>query len=61
MTTAANDAAGPYVVWEDYGYEGWKPKSYATVRDALTDVRYNSFVLTRIVDFDVVEKETVNE
>ena len=51
-----DDTTGPVVLWENYGCEGWKPKSYGTIKEALMDTRYNSeFVVTRIVDFDVKE------
>lgn len=33
---------GPYIVWENYGYEGWKPKSYPNLKEALTTPRYVS-------------------
>ena len=35
------DLEGPYIVWENYGYEGWKPKSYKDLATALTTPRYN--------------------
>jgi hypothetical protein len=55
--TSIKDARGPIVVWENYGYEGWHPKSYATVKEALLGQRYNSeFCITRIVDFECVER-----
>lgn len=51
------DLKGPYILWEDYGSEGWHPKSYATPKDALTDTRYNRFLLTKAVVFKVIETE----
>lgn len=27
---------GPFIVWTDYGYEGWQPTSYPTLLDAVT-------------------------
>lgn len=50
------DTAGPIIVWENYGYEGWHPKSYPDLKSALFYPRYNgAFVITRSVDVDVVE------
>jgi hypothetical protein len=49
-------AAGPYVVWTDYGCEGWAPKSFATLKEALEAEHYGSFVITRLVEYEIVEK-----
>jgi hypothetical protein len=58
----ANETAGPIILWENYGYEGWKPTSFPTVRDALAAQRFNSeFVITRVADFQVVECSTPPE
>lgn len=57
------DITGPIILWENYGYEGWHPKSYATLKDALVAVRYNTeFVVTERAEFDVVKlrAETFN-
>lgn len=55
--SSATDAVGPIVVWENYGYEGWHPKSFATVKEALLGERYNSeFVITKRMEFDVIDK-----
>lgn len=52
------DTAGPFLVWENYGCEGWAPKSYPTLKEALSAQRYNSeFVVTKRVEFDVIEAE----
>jgi hypothetical protein len=51
------DLKGPYIVWEDYGTEGWKPTSYASAKEALTSPRYQSFILTKPCIFEVVEGE----
>jgi hypothetical protein len=50
------DTKGPYIVWQDWGYDGWSPTSYNTLKDALSASRMTSrFVLTKVVDVDVVE------
>ena len=55
------DTAGPYIVWENYGYEGWQPKSYPTLREAVTAHSYQSErVVTKISDFQVVESDGAN-
>ena len=51
-------ADGPYIVWEDYGYEGWQPRSFPTLKAAVKDDRFSSdFVITKRVEFDVKEIE----
>lgn len=50
------DIGGPIVVWENYGYEGWQPKSYPDLKTALLAERYNSeFLITRPISFEPVE------
>ena len=53
-----DDADGPVIRWLDYGaYEGWKPDSYDTVKEALEDTNYgNKFLITRLVQYDIQEK-----
>lgn len=52
------DETGPFIVWECYGYEGWQPKSYPTLKAAISDQRYQStFVVTKRVDYEVTETE----
>lgn len=51
-----DDISGPYIVWEDFGLEGWKPVSYDTAKEALTDTRYQRFILTKALVFEVVEE-----
>jgi hypothetical protein len=47
---------GPIIVWENYGYEGWQPRSFATIKEALETHRYNSeYVITRCVSYEVRE------
>lgn len=52
------DSIGPYIVWEDYGTEGWQPKSFANLTEALNAQRtYGAFVVTKRVEYEVVEKK----
>lgn len=44
---------GPYVVWEDYDTEGWHPKSFDTLAEAVR-CRADK-TITKIVAFKVVE------
>lgn len=54
----AEDLMGPYIIWEDYGSEGWHPTSYSTPKAALVDApRYHKFILTKALVFEVIEKE----
>ncbi len=48
---------GPIVLWVNYGYEGWQPKSFASIREALEeDKGYCEWVITRLVMYEVIEK-----
>lgn len=47
-------ARGPYIVWHDYGCEGWRPRSYATAAEALAG-KESDDVITRVVEFKEVE------
>lgn len=50
------DIAGPIIRWDDFGYGGWKPTSFATIKDALESERYsNGFCITKAMRYDVVE------
>jgi hypothetical protein len=52
----SDDTDGPVIVWENCGYEGWRPKSFPDLKAALLATRYNSeFVVTERVEFDVVK------
>ncbi len=49
------DTDGPYIVWTDYGVEGWKPTSYEDLADALTAPSYSSqWCITKIVKLEVL-------
>jgi len=50
-----DDTSGPYIRWLDYGaYEGWKPTSYDTLIEALTDINYgNNFTITKLCKFKI--------
>ncbi len=51
------NVAGPYILWIDNGYKGWTPASFATLTEALQGATYGSpWVITKVVDFEVVEK-----
>lgn len=50
------DLISPYIVWEYYGYEGWRPKSYSDLSSAITAQRFNSeWEITKKVEFKVLE------
>ena len=53
-----DDEKGPIIRWLNYGvYEGWRPCSYDTVKEALEDDNYgNRFLITRLVQYEVQEK-----
>lgn len=53
-----NNHGGPYIVWENWGYEGWKPNSFDSIEAALSYHRYNTeWILTKIVNWEAKEKE----
>lgn len=52
-----SDIQGPFIVWEDYGCEGWQPKSYPTMREALCVQKTYNFVITKIAEFNVIERQ----
>ena len=55
------DIKGPYIVWENYGYDGWQPKSYSDLAAALTAKRYSSeWEITKKVEFEVKETGAIN-
>lgn len=33
--SSPEDVKGPIIVWEDYGLEGWSPRSFASLLDAV--------------------------
>jgi hypothetical protein len=54
------DIKGPYIVWLDYGYEGWKPESYPDLASALTSPKYgNDWEITKKVIFKINDDGSV--
>ena len=51
------DENGPYVVWIDYGYEGWRPISYDTIEEAVAHKDNYTIIITKVVKYEVKEKE----
>lgn len=55
-----NDAyAGPYILWTYYGSDGWSPRSFSTLEEAVgcrMEEGYNSpYVITKLVNFEIKE------
>lgn len=51
-----DDINGPVILWTNYGCEGWKPKSFDSVKDALEADKYGSeFVIARKVQYEIKE------
>jgi hypothetical protein len=46
---------GPYIVWVDYGYEGWQPKCFNSLKEAVSENHFSRFVVTKLVNYDVIE------
>jgi hypothetical protein len=56
--TGRYDANGPYVTWIDNGGEGWAPRSFDTLREAVIAETYGSnVVVTKVVQFEIKEIE----
>lgn len=52
--TLPTDVLGPYIVWENYGVEGWHPKSYKTLAEALCSPRSCcEWEITRKAEFSI--------
>jgi hypothetical protein len=52
-----DETRGPFVVWQNYGCEGWAPTSYETLKEALLAHRYQTeWVVTKLVKFEVTEE-----
>lgn len=52
---------GPYIVWENYGVEGWRPKSYSNLADALCSPRYCSeWEITKKLKLEMAEDGKVS-
>jgi hypothetical protein len=53
-----SDTDQPYIVWVDYGYEGWHPTGFKTLKEAVEHKSYGSTsVITKKVEFSVTEHE----
>lgn len=51
MSDKPSDVAGPIILWVNYGVEGWQPKSFRSIIEALMSERYTSeFVITASID-----------
>lgn len=49
------DAKGPYVVWLNYGYEGWSPTSYNSLKEALEIEKSYEYVITKKCEYEIRE------
>ena len=50
----------PFVLWMNYGYEGWHPKEFDSLDQLLEVIRDHhhgeEFVVTKLLDLSVQEK-----
>lgn len=46
---------GPFIIWQNYGYEGWKPASFNSIEEALKSDLYSEWILTKKIDFKAIE------
>ena len=58
MSREPDDLDKPYIVWIDYGYEGWSPTGYSTLKEAIASNKYGSeWVITGgAIDWTAVER-----
>lgn len=49
------EIVGPFIIWQNYGYEGWKPHSFNSIEEALKSELYNEWIITKRIDFKAVE------
>jgi hypothetical protein len=54
---------GPYIVWKDYGYDGWKPESYNTLEEAVErkSYGYETGVITKLVNYKIMAQDDRGE
>lgn len=58
--SSLEDVKGPFIVWENYGYEGWQPKSYNTLKEAVVAWKSTTeWRLTRVIEFNVTETSKI--
>jgi hypothetical protein len=51
------EAKKPYVVWVDYGTDGWKPMGYDSLDEALRSQKHMpDWVITKAVKWKAVEE-----
>jgi hypothetical protein len=55
------EIAGPYIVWTDYGCEGWQPESYSTLKEAMAAPRYGgeNTIITKSAKYEIVENDAL--
>ena len=47
---------GPYIVWQNHGYEGWEPSRFETLKAALESQKYaTEWIITKDVQYEVTE------
>lgn len=52
------DAEGPYIVWENLGYDGWHPYSFKTLKEALEKQKFSSeWVIAKLVVYEIIEND----
>lgn len=57
MAEPRHDAKGPFIRWLDFGYEGWHPHSFDTLKEAIEWTGYgHGHVITKLAAYDVVDK-----
>lgn len=59
MSTDADIIKGPFILWMDYGCEGWQPTSFATLKEALeADKHSDAWLITKPVKYTVYEDKS---
>lgn len=60
MTIDETEVKKKYILWIDYGYEGWKPTGFDTLKEALEHEKYTSnWIITNgKLDYQVLENKS---
>jgi hypothetical protein len=58
MDKAKWDNCLPYILWQDYGCEGWSPQEFRTIREALDAPKFQmTWIITKKFNYKVVESD----
>lgn len=45
-----------YILWRDYGSDGWQPTGFKTLKEALeSEKHYSNWIITKKVNYEIKE------